>query len=379
MAGMGMPGAPAEGPPREQLEERWKEAVDALTERPRDLELLLKAGQASEQLGRRSEAYFYYRKALLLDPSKSFLLSKLRPLAATPEQQEELAKLSKLPPSFEACLGDIFQYPVRGKGLAVLLLGALFLWVARGLIKSGIGTSGLTLAGASGAYMAMFYIDVCHSTINGEDHLPDWPDPLRITEFFSDVAKFFVAKVVAFLPAILVVLVFGLGDWTKPVPQEIPDFQMEYAKRRGNPGPDGGTSTPESEPPPPARPPAPSRTLWIVAGPLLAAVAWIPLGMVYLPMAILSNVVMGSPWTCLNAPFVIRSIAASPKNYGICLALYFGTFLVTGGAEVAAALIGIVPTGLALGFLELYGMTVLMRLMGQFYRLNQAKLGWMAD
>ena len=39
----------------------------------------------------------------------------------------------------------------------------------------------------------------------------------------------------------------------------------------------------------------------------------------------------------------------------------------------------IVLTGFALAFLELYGMTMLMRLLGLFYRMNQARLAWMAD
>jgi hypothetical protein len=36
-------------------------------------------------------------------------------------------------------------------------------------------------------------------------------------------------------------------------------------------------------------------------------------------------------------------------------------------------------TGIGLAFLELAGMTMLMRMLGLFYRMNQAKLGWMAD
>jgi hypothetical protein len=378
MASMAEMKGPAGGPSTQELEERWKEAVDALTESPRDVELLLKAGQLSEQLGRRPETYNYYRKALLLDPTKSFLVSKLRPLAVTPEQKEELNKFSRLPASFQACLGDVFRYPVRGKGLAILLLGALFLWVGRGLMGGGIGMSGMTIAGFVAAYMAMFYIDVCHTTIGGEDHLPEWPDPLRVSEFFSDIAKFFVAKIVSFLPVIVIVLVFGVGGFSKAAHDEIPDFQMEYARRPPPPGPDG-QPPPPTRAPAPVRPPASSRLLWGLVGSALAALAFVPVGMIYLPMAILSNVVMGSPWTCLNVPFVARSIVAAPKDYLICLALYFGTFLLTGGAELAARLVGIVPTGLALGFLELYAMTVLMRLMGQFYRMNQARLGWMAD
>jgi hypothetical protein len=104
------------------------------------------------------------------------------------------------------------------------------------------------------------------------------------------------------------------------------------------------------------------------------------LGLVYLPMATLANVVMGSPFTCFNFPFIFRSIGAAPRNYLICLGCYFGISLLVGAVEFAVNVGGvIVLTGFAVGFLELYGMTMLMRLLGLFYRMNQARLGWLAD
>ncbi|HLY12353.1 MAG TPA: hypothetical protein VKW04_23830 [Planctomycetota bacterium] len=384
MAETGNAGLPprAEGPTEQELEERWKEAVDALTEHPRNLDLLLKAAQISEQLRRSPEAYTYYRKALILDPSKSFLVPKLRALALSAEQKDEVAAFSRRPASFGAALGDLPLYPVRGKGLAVLLLGSVFVWIGRALMKGGGGLSGVSLAGAATAYLAMFYIDVCHTTINGEDHLPDWPDPLRVNEVFSHVAKFFMPKIIAFLPVLVIVVAFGLGDSSSRVRTEIPDFRMGVAKPPVPPSPAPDPSDPAGAPEPqhPAPLPPPRGGLpWDLVAPVLALVAFIPLGLLYLPMATLSNVVMGSPWTCLNVPFVVRSILATPGNYLICAGLYLGTFGLWAGAEAGAALLGILPTGFALAFFELYGMTVLMRLLGLFYRMNQAKLGWLSD
>ena len=104
------------------------------------------------------------------------------------------------------------------------------------------------------------------------------------------------------------------------------------------------------------------------------------LGLVYLPMAKLANIVMGSPFTCLNFPFVFKSIGAAGRNYLICLGCYFGVVLLMGAAEFAVRRLDLlIFTGFILAFLELYGMTVLMRLLGLFYRMSQAKLGWMAD
>lgn len=378
--------SPAQGPSTEELEERWKEAVDALTESPRNVDLLLKAGQISEQLRRNPEAYTYYRKALTLDPSKSFLVAKLRGLATSAEQKEEVTKFSKRPASFEASLGDLYLYPVRGKGLPVLILGALFLWLARFLVRGGGGIYGLSIAGLATAYMSMFYIDVCHTTIQGEDHLPDWPDPLRVTEFISDVAKFFMANIAAFLPVIAIFLVFGLGALKSEERDEIPDFTMKHAARPAPAAPendDGSDPSPTAVPKPapvaPAPPPSPSIPVRLIATVVAMGVFGL-IGVIYAPMATLANVVMGSPWTGFNYPFVFRSILSTPKNYLICLVAYFGTLFVVGGAETGARIGNVVIlTGFALAFIELYGMTVLMRLLGLFYRMNQAKLGWMAD
>src|SRR6516165_12284417 len=115
MAETEKPGAPPGEPPAQDLEAQWTEAVDALTERPRDVDLLIKAGEISERLHRRAEAYNYYKKALLIDPSKTYLVSKLRPLAATDEEKKELENVSSLPRSFPASLPEVFKYPVRGK------------------------------------------------------------------------------------------------------------------------------------------------------------------------------------------------------------------------------------------------------------------------
>ena len=390
MAEIGRAGGPQPpaGPSREQLEERWKEAVDVLTERPRDPDLLIKAGQISEQLDRRTEAYTYYQKALTLDPSKAFLVAKLRGLAVTDQQKEEVTKMSRRPASFEAGLGGIFKYPLKGKGLAILIMGALLVWIGRGLASHGIGTAGLTIAGVVAAYLAMFYIDVCHSTVSGDDELPDWPDPLRIHEFGLDVGKFVCATICSFLPVIVILILVGTS-----VHSGGDDEDRHVAMERRIPKPaappaadpdqdDPAAKTPAAAPTPP--PPAADPRMNKLAAKILLALIGIGVfglvGLVYLPMATLANVVMGSPFTCFNFPFVFRSIGAAPRSYMICLGCYFGVTVLVGAVEFLVNVAGIlVLTGFAMAFIELYGMTVLMRLLGLFYRMNQAKLGWMAD
>lgn len=378
---------PPAGPSREELEERWKEAVDVLGERPRDPDLFIKAGQLSEQLDRRPEAYTYFHKALTLDPSKAFLVAKLRGLAATDQQKEDVAKMSRRPVSFAASLSDIFKYPIRGKGLPILIMGALLLWISRGLAAHSIGPWGLTIAGVVGAYMAMFYIDVCHTTVGGDDHLPEWPDPLRIHEFGADVGKFVCAMVCSFLPVILIVL------WMMSSAPSADEDEFRVAHKPGwtpavattptTSDDDDDAAAPAPAPAPSAPAPAPEPMSKGAAKVLLAFLGigvFGAVGLVYLPMATLANVVMGSPFTCFNFPFVFRSIGAAMRDYLICLACYFGVWLILGAVEYLVKVAGVLLlTGFALAFLELYGMTLLMRLLGLFYRMNQARLGWMAD
>lgn len=368
--------------PKPEIEERWRDVVEALNERPRDTALLVQAGELSEQLGRQPEAYNYYSKALTLDPSKAFLVNRLRYLAATPAQKDEVTRISKRPVSFAAGLGTVFSYPVKGKGLPILIMGAVLLWVGRALAGAGMGTSGITIAAVISAYMAMFYIDVCHTTVGGDDELPEWPDPLRLHEFGRDIGKFVCATLVSFLPVIVILFIagsalFSAGDED---PAERADPRIPNAPATFDPDDDDRPAPSPS--PVPLKPPKPE--LSPLAGTLILSMIGIGVftlvGLVYLPMATLANVVMGSPFTCFNFPFVFRSIGAASKDYLLCLAAYFGMTVLLFGAEfVVKAANLMLFTGILLAFLELFGMTVLMRMLGLFYRMNQARLGWMAD
>jgi len=387
MADPGKPAgpAPAEGPSRQDLEERWKDVVEALAERPRDVHLCVQAGDLSEQLDRRPEAWNYYHRAMTLDPSKTFLIAKLRTLAATQAQKDDVAKMSRRPASFAASLSGVLKYPVRGKGLPILILGALFLWIGRTLAAHGIGTAGMTIAFFISAYMAMFYIDVCHTTVGGDDELPEWPDPLRLHEFGIDVGKFTVAFFVSFLPVIVIILIAmsSLFSARDEDPTEMAARPVPSPAAQAEPDDDD-----EPAPVPAAAPaplPAPARPeMSPLAGTMILSAIGIfvfsIVGLVYLPMALLANVVMGSPFTCFNFPFVFGSIGSATRDYMICLASYFVTSLIMVGAELLVKAADILLfTGIGLAFIELYGMTVLMRELGLFYRMNQAKLGWMAD
>jgi hypothetical protein len=142
---------------------------------------------------------------------------------------------------------------------------------------------------------------------------------------------------------------------------------------------DSARTAPAPTPAPPPAQPEISKTAAKILLALIGMGVFGLVGLVYLPMATLANVVMGSPWTCFNFPFVFHSIGSATRDYLICLACYFGVVAGVGAIEFLAHIAGIMLTGFAIAFIELYGMTMLMRLLGLFYRMNQAKLGWMAD
>jgi hypothetical protein len=375
-------------PPDPQVEERWKEVIEVLNERPRDPAVLVQAGELSEQLSRPLEAYNYYHKALTLDPSKNFLVSRLRYLASTQAQKDEVTKISRRPASFTAGLSSVFAYPLKGKGLPILVMGALLLWIGRALAGSGMGRSGFTIAVLLSAYMAMFYIDVCHTTVGGDDELPDFPDPLRLQEFGIHVGKFVLAAVVSFLPVVVIVIFAGSAlfsaDEREMAAIEHPSMPSVPARHDVDDDDDAPAGTPAPAPAPKPleiKPEAPK--ISPLAGTMILSAIGIFVfaiaGLYYLPMATLANVVMGSPFTCFNFPFIFKSMGAS-KDYLICFISYVLTWGVFFGAEFVVKAANIMLFGgFILAFIELYGMTVLMRELGLFYRMNQAKLGWMAD
>ncbi len=361
-------------PSPEELEEAYRLASEKARELPADADAQLLAGQAAEALGRRLEAYTAYFRAANLDPAKAFLLPKLRTLAASPEEKAQVARISRRPTSFRAAIGGAFAYPLRGKGLALLVMGALLVWFLRLLGgRGGFSTVSAFPAAFATAFLCMFYVDICSSTAMGGEDLPDWPDITHFQEFIVDWAKLALPGIVSFLPILLVMFLFFMGILGGPsaadsFPEERPTTAVED---------DDDDDAPARTPAPVKAAPAGTATgpggLWLAAG-----AAWALLGMTYLPIAILGNVMFGNPWACLQVPYLLRSARSSFRDYALCLAVFYGLgFLIT-GLETAARLPGLFLVGGILPvFAEIYGASVLMRILGLFYLTNRARLGWM--
>jgi hypothetical protein len=375
-------------PSAEDLEARWRMAMEAVTEAPRSPEVLLHAAGLAEQMGRKTEAYAYYHKAITLDPTKAFLIPKLRQNAVTPEQQQEATKIAKRPASFARALDDVFAYPFRGGGIGILILGAVFVYGCRLLFQYNtlIPFVSFLAGGLITAYLSMFYVDVCTSTATGSEDLPEWPDPVRFREFLLDWSKLATASFVSFLPVIAafaLLTVYVIQNLPAKQAEPPPAYSTYFVDSKGFITP---TPAAKRVPAPVAAPQASvedlippgvraALALIVVAGGFVSL-----LGLAYLPMATLVNCVYGHPFACFNPVFILRSMFAAPKNYAICVLGYFGTAFLVGVLEAVAALPKVfLFTGVAIVMLEIYGLTVQMRILGVFYRMNQSKLRWMSD
>lgn len=399
---MADPFEPAERAPKlspEEQEARWRRMMQEVSDAPQDVDVLIRAGSLAEETGRKAEAYVYFQKANRLDPEKRFLVARMRKLASTPEQQKEVEALSRRPSSFGKALDDVFIYPVRGSGIGILILGAVFFYGLRVIAHFNLFPfiSGMMLA-IVGAYMSMFYVDVVNSTVTGSEDLPEWPDPSRLRELLLDWSKLAMAYLVSFLPVVLILgglFAFtrsrdpGEGEFSETRRKQMEEFlrqwraEQQRAAEGGDPGkgPEGKGLPPS--PRSPDRAPAPGSppvSKAALAALLVPCGLFALLGFVYLPMAVLANCVFGHPLACVNPFFILRSIGLTRKDYAVCVLAYFGVAAAAVLLELLAALPRIFLFSSALATLvELYGGVVQMRILGIFYRMNQAKMRWMMD
>lgn len=334
--------------PTGELEERWRAVQDEVTTQPRDPDVLTRAAQLCEELDRRAEAYLYYRRAIEADPSRTFVVGYLRRLASTPEEKSEVEKLAARPADYRASLRDLFRYPLRGNGAGILVVGAACFAVVLEVFGNPLaGAASNPMMGVIGAvalitiiaYFGAFFVDVLRDSATGSDDLPEWPDPSR-GGFVADSSRVTTALLASYMP-----LWVGLAVSVGEAFSNAPPFGWI-----GGPGRFGA----------------------------LAGAALL-LGSVYLPMAVLANVLV-SPLACLNPLFVVRSMAAAPRDYLLCVGACVAVVAVTTALAwfVSPLLPGLV-VGAATCLILFYGLAVTFRSMGLFYRVHTHALGWFRD
>ena len=251
-------------------------------------------------------------------------------LGAFAKQEEKRSFFSQLP--------EVFTYPLRGNGLILMIGGTIFFGVLALLQRAPafglfIGAMKLLLGVISGGYMFSYLQKIIHSSAQGDDEMPAWPD---FTNYWDDVIRPYLQAVA------LVLICFGPAWFIGG--KEL----LMYAV-----GEDVSVIN------------------------VLVAIGLALIGLSYLPMALLA-VAMADSIAGVNPLFVIPSILKVPLEY-LVVCCVLGAALIT--QTICAALlehfipVPILPALLS-GFVFLYFLTAEMRLLGVMYHANKDRLDW---
>jgi hypothetical protein len=224
---------------------------------------------------------------------------------------------SNAPPGFFASLPPAFLYPFQENGVILLIAGTAFFF-----ILGRLPLIGLILTG----YLFAYAKSIVTSTANGRKDPPDWPD---FTDWKEDIL-FPYLQLLA-----LVVLFFG------------PAFVI-------------GLWRPGSE--------TETRIVYFAA---------LGFGALFAPMGMLA-VAMFDTVTVLNPIALTWSILRVPLHYLVAAAAFETVLLLywfAAGALQALLPVPYLPE-LISSFLNLYVISVGMRILGLLYLTNQDKFGW---
>jgi len=227
--------------------------------------------------------------------------------------------------SFFMLLLDSFTYPLRGKGIILLIIGVVFFFMLFFVLGFHILRWIFLLIG--GGFFCAFFMQIVASSANGENELPDWPD---VTNIIEDLAIPFVKFIGTFIVSYLPLLIYMYYLYRNPFSFSKPVFKSLEV-----------------------------------------------LGSIYFPMALIA--------TALGFPHVFNPIAIFTSIGKVFLhyitALVFITFVFFMGESGIQFLIGHFKYfGIFLSALLLfYAVTVQMRVYGIIYYVNQKKLSWYGE
>jgi len=218
---------------------------------------------------------------------------------------------------------EAWRFPFRGEGLILLIGGAGFLALAS-VMKTVILLTGLVIVFTSG-YLLAYSQKIIASTAHGEHRPPPWPD-------FSDFMQDILPPIwQAFVLMVLYCLPIGLAR------RFLPDDQF------------------------------------------VTLVAVIGLGLLALflaPMAWLA-VTLKDTLAALSPHFVIPSLLRIPGAYAAMVLQMAGLVLFDLGFSWAVKKLPVpVLPSLLSGFVSVYFLMVVSRLLGMLYHRNRDRLGW---
>lgn len=259
-----------------------------------------------------------------LEPSKAYCTNCGLPLNA------QAAEKRKANHRRDVDFMSAFQYPLRGSGLTIIVVGCLF-FAFLGVLPLG-GLIALAIWG----YVAAFMFKVLRETGRGNMEPVDWPD---FTNIFDDIIvpafQMIFVYVFCFAPAVLA-LYFGLG-LTGAI------HLLE------------GSPTGE------------------ILGVLLLAMALGLGGLLYLPMALLC-VGMNDSIMGVFPPLVLRMIQLVFKDYLLALTVLALSFVLN---FILNLTLGNIPFmgGLLSGAIGIYTQMVNMHVLGLIYYKNRDLIG----
>lgn len=234
--------------------------------------------------------------------------------------------------SFHTALPQTFAYPFKADGLVLLTVGTIFYLIINfaAHVSGYAGLIGIVsiifLSIFGGGFLFSFMKGIITTTAEGRDSLPDWPDVSEVTEdIVMPFGQMLATVVFSFLPAIAL-------------------FAAEM----------GGYNT----------------VWWMWVAALL-------LGCLYYPMGLLS-VAMFNSVAGLNPLLVIVSILRVAGTYAVCCLVLAAVFLAR--LAITTFLPTLIPVpvipDIIAGFISLYLLTVLMRILGLLYLARKEELGW---
>lgn len=222
-----------------------------------------------------------------------------------------------------------FQYPLRGSGLGMIIVGTLC-FSFLGFLPVG----GLFQLFAFG-YIAAYMFKIVTETSRGNLEPADWPE---FNNLFDDIVKPFFNLVGTYFFCALPALIVG---WNS--------FGMLSLALNSDPISLGG-----------------------IAGALFLILSMCVLGLLYLPMALLSVAMMDS-LLGLYPPVVIKLIMNLPKDYATVLIVILCSFALNVALGFMLSGMGVIGA-LIQSMVGLYITMVNMHAIGLIYYLNRGRL-----
>jgi hypothetical protein len=317
--GKGTPGTKLPPAPSAEDLAKYEKLCTAIAEEPGVVGHRLLLADICLRLGRKQEAKAVLVKAMEREPaSRPAALAILRGFLS----EREMANLPIVEASipFWEDAARVLSYPLAGNGPVLLIGGAIVFAILGLLVKTASIYFWLPMVLGAG-YLASYMMTIIENSARAQRTPPDYPD---FANFWDSILGPFWIAVCSCL-----------------IPMALP---IAYV---------------------------------LLFGPNLGVLLTLPVGLAYLPMALIAGAIFQSAWQPLNVPLIIRAIRVTAREYFPAVLAIYGLTFVNGIASVLAeaALPGALAA-LAVEGIGLYFLMVEMDILGRIYFNHSRKIGW---